>query len=237
MKRNLNTGGRTRGVLPWSARSGLFAPVILMVGAMFSASAQAQQSDPRALRPVEQGVADTGPLSASRRVVPLDLRVPSGFDRVYKFGQGSSSKFARISGGLTAVFPRSNYAQGSSGVVAEIPPGTVFFVGRLPDSFFGGGVAGLGAKSFARAANLVETSAIGLARAPVDRPEDTHAQARAGVVKAPAERGVGVVLSVFGDDEFRRRRVSALLDRANRGSNHAPSPSDAPTAGTAPRDR
>lgn len=173
----------------------------------------AAQADPRALRPVEQGVADTGPLSANRRVVPLDLRVPSGFDRVYQFGRGSSSKFARMNGGLTAVFPRSTYADRGTGTTAEIPPGTVFYVGKLPDALFGGGVGGLGARPMPRSPMLADTSALATARAPIARPPDTR------LVHRTPDQSSGngepiAVLSVFGDPEFRTRRIGGLLDRA-----------------------
>jgi|GEM_PF-1631253 len=178
------------------------------------------QVDRRALQPVEQGVADTGPLSANRRVVPLDLRVPSGFDRVYKFGQGSSSKFARRSGGITAVFPRSTYIGSTSGLVALIPPGTVFYVGKLPDSLFGGGVAGLGSRPILKPLMLVDTSAIDSARAPANRPADSR-QGNRAVVPPGQVRESTTAFSVFDDERFRTRRIEELLDRALRAGEKA----------------
>jgi hypothetical protein len=87
------------------------------------------------LKRVDEGVADRGPLSVSQRVAPVDLRVPSGFQGVYQFDQPTpfgkpQEMFARSSGGLTAVFPRSVYIASRGGLVPEIPAGTVFLIGK-----------------------------------------------------------------------------------------------------------
>lgn len=179
------------------------------------------QVDARALRPVDQGVADTGPLSANRRVVPLDLRVPAGFDRVYQFGQGRSSKFARVNGGLTAVFPRSTYNDRGFGTTVEIPPGTVFYVGKLPDALFGGGVGGLGSGPTPTSPSFVDTSAIALSRATLEQPSSGRVIHQA-VGATAANPRPGIVFSIFGDPEFRRRRIGGLLDRALRAGTDLP---------------
>lgn len=203
-----------------SLRGGVFLAMLsgIVFGPQSLAQSSIQSSDPRALRPVEQGVADTGPLSANRRVVPLDLRVPSGFDRVYQFGPSSSGKFARRSGGITAVFSRSTYAAGPSGSVPEIPPGTVFYVGKLPDTVFGGGVGGIGARSMPRSSASVDTSALVSARPPMPRPQtarqpDARDELRPLTTPAPHGRSTSGI-SIFNDERFRRRRVEGLLDRA-----------------------
>ena len=79
--------------------------------------------------PVQPGVSDVGPLATSLRVVPLDLRQESDFSRVYQIDR---ERFARQAGGLIAIFPRSVYIATPSGVVADIPPGTIFQIGALP---------------------------------------------------------------------------------------------------------
>lgn len=200
----------------WAMNAISSANVMIVLSLCLAMSSMSNgQTDPRALRPVDQGVGDTGPLSANRRVVPLDMRVPSGFDRVYKFGEGSSSKFARRSGGLTAVFPRSTYIGSASGTVAVIPPGTMFYVGKLPDSLFGGGVGGLGSRPIPKPLMLADTSAIDLARAPANRPVESRQENRA-VTPSSKVRESNTVFSVFDDERFRTRRIDGLLDRAFR---------------------
>jgi hypothetical protein len=87
------------------------------------------------LRRIDEGGADRGPLSDSQRVAPVDLRVPTGFQGVYQFDRPTpfgkpEAMFARTSGGLTAVFPRSVYVESRGGLVPEIPAGTVFMIGK-----------------------------------------------------------------------------------------------------------
>jgi hypothetical protein len=98
-----------------------------------SAIAQRAANEPT-LTPVEQGVADRGPLAVSRRVAPADLRVPQDFERVYRIDSPSRRKamgdlFARRSGAITAVFPRSQYVETRFGSLAEVPAGTTYYIG------------------------------------------------------------------------------------------------------------
>lgn len=101
------------------------------------------QRAPEGWQIIDAGRADRGPLSTSPRRLPTDLRVPLSFDRVYRVpgattgvqvpGAASGEElYARISGGLTAVFPRSEYVATKRGPAAVIPPGTVFYIGELP---------------------------------------------------------------------------------------------------------
>ncbi|MBL8964799.1 MAG: hypothetical protein KF787_12925 [Phycisphaeraceae bacterium] len=226
-----------------------------------SASGQPASTGPR-LTPVEQGRGDTGPLATSNRVTPLDLRLPIGFDRVYRIeGSGrrgrSGDLFARQSGGLTAVFPRSQYIQLGSGLFPEIPAGTTFYIGGLPDSLTG---AERPAATRRHANNYIDRSArVDLADAfsagpasertstgastPV--PGTNAAQNRAGIAGIPSPidasgsadpartmsrseaarasdaarlaagpRPAPVRPSIFGDETYRRDKVSTLLSRA-----------------------
>jgi hypothetical protein len=102
------------------------------------AAPRAQDGGLAGWRQVEQGVADTSPLSADLRVQPLELRYPFGFDTVYQgrltdqYG-ASRDYFARRDGALTAVFPRSIYTEMGNGVRSvDVPPGTVYYIGDLP---------------------------------------------------------------------------------------------------------
>ena len=87
------------------------------------------------LTPVDQRFQDLNPLATSLRSLPTDLRQPSNFDRVYRVrtpGGAQDEQFARVSGALTALFPRSEYTQTKRGARADVPAGTIFYIGGLP---------------------------------------------------------------------------------------------------------
>jgi hypothetical protein len=85
------------------------------------------------LRAVDQGRDDIGGLATSFRMEPLDLRLPTGFGRVYEVpGEDSDAPGGRLmrgNGALFAIFPRSTYRFDSNGPRASVPPGTVFSIG------------------------------------------------------------------------------------------------------------
>lgn len=87
------------------------------------------------LRPVEAGSVDSSPLAGEMRLIPIDMRLPTGFDQVYELPQQNGSMFTRIDGGLRAVFPRSEYILGYSGVEASVPAGTTWIIGDTPAWF------------------------------------------------------------------------------------------------------
>lgn len=121
------------GMANWDRTS--IAAAWCVVG--ISAGAASQPETP--LVRVQQGVGDRGPLGRDLQVPFQDLRLPSGFDGVYR-GQtaGGAGFHARIHGGITAVFPWSVYTQVAPGVeVAEVPAGTVFYIGGLPEHGMG----------------------------------------------------------------------------------------------------
>lgn len=99
-----------------------------------SPAAQAPATQPQPLqKPIDPGVADVNPLSASFRDMRVDLRQPTGFDNVYRV-PGRNDLLMRSSGALYAVFPQSAYAQTARGPVPIIPAGTVFSIGPPPDA-------------------------------------------------------------------------------------------------------
>ena len=108
-------------------RGNLRHMVIGLVTAL-SATAVAQDFDPEPIERLDAGVSDVGPLSLSLRDMQVDLRHPTGFDRVYR-APGRDDLFMRVYGGLYAVFPRSLYAPTSMGDLALIPDGTTFYIG------------------------------------------------------------------------------------------------------------
>jgi len=104
---------------------------------------QPSLSSPSTLRRVDEGIEDTGLLRLGGRVAPLDLRMPAGFDEVYRIPgapsgipgvPGAPDQFARISGGVAAVFPFSEYTLTKDGLAVLIPAGTKYFIGNLPKS-------------------------------------------------------------------------------------------------------
>jgi len=82
-----------------------------------------QQGNER--RPLEQGVEDVGPLSTSLRRVERGLDLTSDFSRVYPV-PGHPGLLMRTDGGIYAVFRQSVYSEAG----AEIPAGTVFYIGE-----------------------------------------------------------------------------------------------------------
>lgn len=168
-------------------------------------------SNPPFSQPVDQGFADTNPLSASTRVLQRDLRAPSGFDRVYRlYGSGSGEMYARASGGLTAVFPRSAYRSTSRGIVAEVPAGTVYYIGKLPNTLSGYDRSRSPGASGANRAD----SGVSVLLAP-DRPASAFpirpGETHTPTLDTPREPPPN---AIFASDETRRRRVESLMDRA-----------------------
>ncbi|MCG3123664.1 MAG: hypothetical protein GIKADHBN_02085 [Phycisphaerales bacterium] len=210
-------------------------------------SARAQQAQPT-LKRVEQGREDAGPLARSIRVAPTDLRLPIGFDQVYRLENTARNSqgdlYARRSGGITAVFPRSQYSVSASGsLLAEIPPGTTFYIGGLPES--------LTRPEKARVRQLPETYIDRSARparadvaAPVTSARQSDATARSAAPRgtppapasdSPSQRSQRPIVtpgaveipgaaaprrtapdrpSVFSDESYRSKRVESLLNRA-----------------------
>ena len=86
------------------------------------------------LTPVEAGE-DINPLRVGLRRQRVDLRGPSGFDRLYRVAPGAvisgvtikDGGYARISGSTVVVYPRGAYSQVAPGVVrADAPAGTMY---------------------------------------------------------------------------------------------------------------
>ncbi|MCC6425969.1 MAG: hypothetical protein IT435_04025 [Phycisphaerales bacterium] len=201
--------------------------------------------DPR-LKPVSQGTSDANPLSASNRALPADLRMPLGFDRVYRIESASRGRtlgdlYARQSGGLTAVFPRSQYTMTSEGLIPEVPPGTTFYLGNLPDRVTGADSSRATVRK--NAPNYIDRSARDprdLERGPIDSRVSQSASRPAEMQAAPirdtaaSDAGRAAALapgsqplltprhrddlpprsSVFNDETYRSKKIADLLDRA-----------------------
>ncbi|MBX3357062.1 MAG: hypothetical protein KF745_01410 [Phycisphaeraceae bacterium] len=176
--------------------------------------AVSQSNNPQIQR-VEQGVADVGPLSLSTRSLGVDLRRPFGFDSVYAVnGDRNGGSFARISGGLFAVFPRSVYRPTKDGIMTEVPPGTVFYIGGLPSmSPFGSARPVVAPGPDTRVptdATLAQTTLADM-RAPSSVPV---AAASTADKPQPAETERSRTLCVLTDSQYCDDRVQHLLARA-----------------------
>lgn len=76
------------------------------------------------LQAVDPGRADTGGLETSLRSLPFDLRLPTGFERVYRV-PGRDDLYMRANGALYAVFSKGVY-EGARG--REVPLATTDLV-------------------------------------------------------------------------------------------------------------
>jgi hypothetical protein len=133
----------------------------------------------------------------SQRNLGTDLRVPTAFGDVYRVQVASGwqrtnqDSFARIDGGVTAVFPRSVYVATKKGAMPEIAPGTIFYLGQVPgdeNNAFGSDTP-------------FETRVLG------DNPLNYHTQ--------PATENT---VSIMNNEGFRRTIVRALLLEAAQSS-------------------
>ena len=88
------------------------------------------------LKPLDQTVEDTSPLSRSLRHVERGLRQPSAFEQVYRVPD-RDDLLMRIEGGIYALFPQSMYTHGENGTLPVIPAGTVFHIGYPDPERFG----------------------------------------------------------------------------------------------------
>lgn len=80
---------------------------------------------------VDAGIADVGPIARSFRLEAEDLRLPTGFQRVYRV-PGSPDRLMRGNGALFAVFPTSVYRQSARGSV-PVPPASVVYHFGVPE--------------------------------------------------------------------------------------------------------
>jgi hypothetical protein len=102
------------------------------------------------LQMLEAGIEDRGGIEKSLRVLPVDMRLPTAFQSVYRvpaagpFGgpagaTSSDASMMRGNGALFAVFPRSLYRRTVAGNIPLTPAGTVYHIG-MPGGFnFPGG--------------------------------------------------------------------------------------------------
>lgn len=175
---------------------------------------------------VEPGISDVDP-TAMVRVDPwADLRAPLGWDSVYRFETKGlygevEVKYARKSGAISAVFPRSVYTPTRRGLVAEVPPGTIWTLGdleaptppkpaRSPSYIDRSLSTAAGGPLVVRASTKRDDRAPGHTAPEPDKPVPPLALPRLPV-ETPASDSLD---RFWKDDAFRARRISDLLGEA-----------------------
>lgn len=186
-----------------------------MVGTLACSALFAQQSTQPALRPVDPGVADTGPLNGPGRVQPVDMRQPSQFDRVYEVEIDGKRYFARGNGAMTAVFDRSNYVNYGGRAFPVVPAGTKFYIGRIPnspppDSGPPSKQSAAFPVNLSNAAKILGTS-VDLSAAGVNQPQ----------APASASDSQSATSNLWQSESYRIRRTSQLIDLARALRAHA----------------
>lgn len=186
------------------------------------------------LQRIEGGVGDIDPLGVSLRRLSVDLRQPVGFGGVYQVPASASptgrSQFARVSGATVAVFDQSTYAPTRAGPVATIAPGTVFYIGGLPQrpaarpastnavstavDTRAAVVADMGAD-----AQRVQPQPVSGERGTSEPPAEAAAERVAAqwpqdAQGKPEEAGRPSTTGIWGDEAYRGARVRELLRAA-----------------------
>lgn len=189
---------------------------------------------PSGLIPVDPRYDDLNPIRTSLRVIQPDPRVPTGFEQVYRLRTapnarpGSPDQFARVSGALTAVFPHSEYRRTKRGVQAQIPAGTVYYIGALPGASAFNSVSPQPRPSPSGAPERIgpivpeqaRTRVAAALASPDDssfiRQTDAHTSPPDGVSRHPAESDLtrAAQPTMLDDESFRSARLRQLLDHA-----------------------
>jgi hypothetical protein len=185
--------------------------ILLLVLIAIALPARGQTSDDARFREVEAGFEDLSDRAVSTRIRPVDMRTPTGFERVYEV-VGSGGLYARRAGAVTAVFDRSLYAGNAT---ALIPAGTVFYIGSLPVDLHRPGLLSPRVAVAAPASSLVRADVSVDSRA-IERVDDASPLQRVDLRVRP---GDGVPsrpvtdprASIWSSESYRQRRIGELL--------------------------
>lgn len=221
---------------PASARARPATPIAPRPSAKLSNPANTNRA---VLIPVTPNTQDASSASTSLSSEPLDLRQPMRFERVFALGRepgnlrggtllnfgGSrvaassvlldtshTQWFARVDGGILALFPRSIYTETSQGSLAEVPAGTIFAIGHPPAHFLKPETKELPAPSMK---DVLESR-------PIAAPAGQRAQGARPVLSQGAtdtdvrtsDAAPALPTNLFRNDEYRARRVRGLLLQA-----------------------
>lgn len=160
------------------------------------------------LERVDQGIADRGSLSTSLRQIDSGLQQPNGFQQLYRV-PGGSGDLMRVDGALYAVFPQSVYSSTEDGMVADIPPGTVFYIGGLPSDLTGASAPWsphLPTGPAGATRQLDETGRV--------LPPPALEQVNRYATGTPIHRKASTARTVVTDPTYRARRVRSLMRQA-----------------------
>lgn len=80
-------------------------------------------------RPIDQGIADRDELATSLRQMPGSMREDRNFEYLWVL-ESNPDYLYRKDGGLTAVFPASEYALTRQGTMIVVPAGTIYYIGE-----------------------------------------------------------------------------------------------------------
>ncbi len=172
----------------------------------------ARPIDPRTLQRLDESRQDTGPLRTSLFLQPTDLRQPLGFEDVFRLpggGRGGPDRLARISGGLTAVFPRSVYVNTKKGQVATVPAGTIYYIGALP-------AEAPTERPVVEASEAMrwDNRASGMVNTERVRGADSRVRESSQVVRATRPTDDARSSGMMTDEGYRRERLRVLLGQA-----------------------
>ena len=172
--------------------------------ALWLVAAAGSPAQEAGLVPIDQGFTDLDPLAQSLVLLPPDLRVDSGFERLYA-DPSDPSRLYRIDNGLRASFPRSEYQATRFGAVPLIPAGVEFFIG--PEApWLEARAAGAGGAGESRSVST-RIEPLSLA-SPTTRVTPT-APGATGL----AMRESAVTRADLGDEAYRSRRLRAVAAR------------------------
>lgn len=185
----------------------------------------------------DPGTEDMGILSESLRLMPLDLRIADDWGDLYRLESDYGTLYARRAGAVTAVFPQSNYVNSQYGTVPTVPADTVFVIGEPSPSLLRQLGLAVGESSILSAATNRINSSLSTAidgrvwtgilpmrmetslMLPVlpDPTVNPVAERARALAEAQAQAQIRRDLSMWYNDDVRRRRVDMLLERALRG--------------------
>lgn len=198
------------------------------------ASGQATREGVR-MRPIEATRDDTSPLSVRLGVIPVDLRVPRGFEKVYEIStwngpletRGAYARrgrlFARVDGAIVALFPRSTYESTEDGrLFATTPPGTIYSIGppsrslleRVEGAERGWDSGGeRQARTTESVSGRVSTNASAGSAGPPAVNLSATLPAGSAAASGDAKEAVAEP-SMWVSESYRRERIGELLSRA-----------------------
>ncbi len=199
----------------------------------------------KGLTPVDAGRPDMSPFSLSFRRLQMDLRLPLGFDQVYQIDPAppllgavgrptGAPRFARRSGALTAVFPRSEYQSTEDGVKVIVPADTRFHIGPMDGGLTPAAPAPTGPSSWHGAstvASMIADHSVdrGVRRAgPGPQAAVSVAMPPAPVPPAPPSPPIAAQAAtregMMTSEVYRVRRLTSLLNEAARAAELEPKP-------------